>query len=93
MLRWGGSGKRGKTEERVDLVGMVIDDANLERLQAGQPIVLDGKTIGMPNVVVLVAYAPGKPMNVRDGLLQLQKLGRDAGASTDSIDDALARYQ
>lgn len=49
MLRFGGRYSDGRK-----LIGMVLSRENLERLKGGDPVLVDGATVGADDVVVMI---------------------------------------
>ncbi len=52
MIRFG-----GRTFDGRKIIGLALGNKNLKRLKKGEPIYLDGKTVGAPGVVVVIAHA------------------------------------
>jgi len=80
MIRFG-----GRTADGRALIGLALGAENLRRLQAGQPIFVDGKSVGAPGVVVIVACAE-KPEDV---MRELVRTAGMAGVTVEELETAL----
>lgn len=81
MIRFGGRTTDGKA-----IIGLALGPENLRRLAAGQPIVVDGETVGALGVAVLLVYGDTELA----GLEALQAAHRESGGSVESLDEAIA---
>ena len=52
MIRFGGTTTDGRK-----IVGLALGRKNIEGLQEGKPVYVDGETVGAPGVVVIIACA------------------------------------
>ena len=80
MIRFGGIDSKGRA-----ILGLALGPENLERLKDGQPIVMDGATVGYEAAVVWVVYAD-RP---EDALKQLEKAAKAAGGRSDNLTEIL----
>ena len=83
MIRFGG--RAGESGEK-QIVGLALGRENLERLTSGQPIVIDGDSVGAPGVVVIVVYGETSEAVVRE----LTTVARETGATLRDLDEALS---
>lgn len=80
MIRFG-----GRTEDGRKLVGLALGRQNIERLVGGEPILVDGKTVGAPEVVVLIASAETSEEIMRE----LVETAQSTGVSVEDLSSAL----
>lgn len=60
--------------DRLVLLG--LSDANIERLQDGQPIIFDGTMIGLPNKRVIIVHGKNE-QTIAQALVKAGAIGPD----------------
>lgn len=76
MIRFG-----GRTADGGRLIGLALGQENLDRLRDGEPIQLDGATVGAPGVSVLIVAGP----DAAEVVESLAEAAVRAGASVQEI--------
>lgn len=80
MIRFG-----GRTEDGRKLIGLALGRKNVEKLTSGQPIYVDGKTVGVPEVVIIIASAETS----EEVMLELTRAAQETGCSISDLDEML----
>ena len=80
MLRFGGRHSDGRK-----VIGMVLSRENLERLKGGQPVLFDGRTVGVDDVVVIL-HVTELP---NEDLVELLRASVESGGEARPIEEVL----
>jgi hypothetical protein len=80
VLKFGGRDNQGRR-----IIGMVLSKENLEKLRQGKPVFLDGASVGVDDVVVLL-HVTDTP---NDDLLQLIQETQEHGGQVLPIERVL----
>lgn len=84
MLRWG-----GRTPEGKRILGLILSRENVARALAGQPIYVDGASVGAEGVDVII-HMTDTPNEDLEALIRSQE---GEGVTIRSLEEALGERQ